>query len=440
MAFRFVHAADVHLNSPLRSLALRNAELAELIGDASRQVLMNIVDLCLNEKVDALLLAGDLYDGDQTSMKTARFLAAQVRRLDEAGIRVFIIRGNHDAISRITRELTLPESVTIFGGRADAVSLERERGALPVVVHGLSFSQPHAPESLLPKYRAPVSDAVNIGLMHTSLEGAVGHDPYAPCGLADLAASGFDYWALGHIHKRAEHQGKPGSIACVVMAGIPQGRDINEGGTKSVTLVTVNDDRSITLEECSVSIAEFVRVPVDMQDVVDWREAVLRMESALGEARRQAGSDHLVSRLALTGATPLSWRLRRDADMLRAEAEDRAAGIGRTWIDRIEIDCRPPVAAGSSSTAERSDSDSGYPLGELESLMRETVSSDPSFRQGIEDMAQELRAHLPPECRAALGDDEVTAGSVLDALAQEGMQEVLARLQGRAAEAAQEDA
>ncbi len=263
MAFKFVHAADVHLNSPLRSLALRNADLAELIGDASRQVLMNIVDLCLNEKVDALLLAGDLYDGDQTSMKTARFLAAQIRRLDEAGIRVFIIRGNHDAISRITRELTLPESVTTFGGRADAVSLERERGALPVVVHGLSFSQPHAPESLLPKYRAPVSDAVNIGLMHTSLEGAVGHDPYAPCSLADLAVSGFDYWALGHIHKRAEHQGKPGSTPCVIMAGIPQGRDINEGGTKSVTLVTINDDRSITLEERPVSVAEFVRVPVD---------------------------------------------------------------------------------------------------------------------------------------------------------------------------------
>ena len=108
MAYRFVHAADIHLNSPLRSLALRDAELAELIGNSTRRAFVTIVDLCLDEQVDALLLAGDLHDGDQTSMKTARFLAEQIRRLHEAGIRVFVIRGNHDALLCITKELELP--------------------------------------------------------------------------------------------------------------------------------------------------------------------------------------------------------------------------------------------------------------------------------------------------------------------------------------------
>lgn len=93
---------------------------------------MRIVDLCLEECVDALVLAGDLYDGDQTSMKTARFLAEQVRRLHQAGIRVFIIRGNHDALSRITKELTLPDSVKVFGGRAEAVAVDRDAGHFPV--------------------------------------------------------------------------------------------------------------------------------------------------------------------------------------------------------------------------------------------------------------------------------------------------------------------
>src|SRR6185312_632940 len=96
---------------------------------------------------------GDLYDGDQTSMKTARFLAAQVRRLHEAGIRVFIVRGNHDSLSKITHELVFPESVKVFGGRADAVAIDRKRGDAPIVIHGLSFTKPHAPESLLPKYK-----------------------------------------------------------------------------------------------------------------------------------------------------------------------------------------------------------------------------------------------------------------------------------------------
>ena len=120
MPFRFVHAADVHLDSPLRSLALRDPSLAELIGNATRRAFVGIVDLCLDEQVDALLLSGDLYDGEQTSMKTARFLADQLRRLHEAQIKVFVIRGNHDALSRITKELTLPDSVAIFGGRANA--------------------------------------------------------------------------------------------------------------------------------------------------------------------------------------------------------------------------------------------------------------------------------------------------------------------------------
>lgn len=141
-AYRFVHSADVHLDSPLRSLALRDPRLAEFVGNASRQVFSRIVDLCLDEQVNALLLAGDLYDGDQTSMKTARFLAEQLRRLDAAGIKAFIIRGNHDALSKITKELVLPENVHLFGGRADAVEIPRDRGERPIAIHGLSFARP----------------------------------------------------------------------------------------------------------------------------------------------------------------------------------------------------------------------------------------------------------------------------------------------------------
>ncbi|HEV7435289.1 MAG TPA: DNA repair exonuclease, partial [Pseudorhizobium sp.] len=112
MPFRFIHTADIHLDSPLRSLSLRNKDLASLIGDSTRQALIAIVDLCLEEQVDALIIAGDLYDGEQTSMKTARFLATQLGRLHEADITVYKIRGNHDALSRITKELVLPPTVT----------------------------------------------------------------------------------------------------------------------------------------------------------------------------------------------------------------------------------------------------------------------------------------------------------------------------------------
>ena len=296
MPFRFVHTADLHLDSPLRSLAMRNGDLAELIGDATRQTLTAIIDLCIDEQVDALIIAGDLYDGDQTSMKTARFLASQMQRLHEAGVATFIIRGNHDAMSRITQELILPQTVTVFGGRSHAVELTH--GDLALSIHGLSFAKPHAPESLLAKYHRPTPDTVNIGLMHTSLAGAPGHDLYAPCKASDLHGWGFDYWALGHVHVRAQHAGD----RMVIMPGMPQGRDVNEAGEKTVTLVTVDDDRSLSVEERATSVAQFERVLVDLSSVATWREAAELIEQGMGVARDRTRSSNLVGRLRLTGA------------------------------------------------------------------------------------------------------------------------------------------
>ena len=275
---------------------MRDPALADLIGNATRKAFIGIVDLCLDEQVDALLPSGDLYDGEQSSMKTARFLADQIRKLHEATIKVFVIRGNHDALSRITKELTFPDSVTIFGGRAAVVPVQRERGDIPVAIHGISFAQPHAPESLLTRFRPPVEGAVNVGLLHTSLDGSPGHDPYAPRGLAELQATGFRYWALGHIHQRSTADG----AATVVMPGMPQGRDINEAGAKSVTLATVMDDGSILLQERLTSVAQFERVTVELGGIEDWRDMVRALGRALGQVRDGVASEHLVARLHLT--------------------------------------------------------------------------------------------------------------------------------------------
>lgn len=415
MTYRFVHAADVHLDSPLRSLALRDADLADLIGNATRRAFVRVVDLCLDEQVDALLLAGDLYDGDQTSMKTARFLAEQLRRLHEAGIRAFVIRGNHDALSRITKELTLPESVKLFGGRAEAIAIERSSGQFAIAIHGLSFAQPHAPESLVGKYRPPVEGAVNIGLMHTSLAGSPGHDLYAPCNLADLQGTGFRYWALGHVHKRSIVEGG----CAIVMPGMPQGRDINEAGAKSVTLVTIGDDRSIRIEERITSIAQFERIVVDATGIDDWRDLVTAQAQALEEVRGGVVSEQLVARLRVTGATPLAWRIRRDLDLLKTEADDRASVIGACWIEKLEVDCRAPGAAVGASAD---------PLTELRRLIDEEVVGSDAYQAEVAAIAEELRTQLPQECRGLLGSDEEAFKATIAALAKDGSEDVLARL------------
>jgi DNA repair exonuclease SbcCD nuclease subunit len=236
--------------------------------------------------------------------------------------------------------------------------------------------------------------------------------------MADLLASGFRYWALGHIHKRSASE----DVATVVMPGMPQGRDINESGPKSVTLATIKDNGSILLEERLTSIAQFERVTVDLADIEDWRQMVHRIGLTLGAARDNTDSEHLVARLHLTGATSLAWRIRQDPDLPRTEAENEAAGIKNTWIDKVEMSCHAPLRNPALTAFG-----DVTPLEELRRLMGQ-VTQDDVYRAEIVKMAEELRGQLPPDCRAILGSDENSFSSFVMRAADEGVDDILAQL------------
>lgn len=420
MAFRFLHTADVHLDSPLKSLALRDPEIADLIGNATRQAFVGMVDLCLDEHLDAMMIAGDLYDGAFRSMKTALFFGLQMQRLAEADIKVFVIRGNHDAESKITRHLSVPDNVHVFDGRGNAVPIDGH----DVVVHGVSFAEPHAPDSLLGKFKAPVPGAVNIGVLHTSLAGSEGHDTYAPCSLADLTGHGFDYWGLGHIHKRQIHADGP---VHVVMPGMPQGRDIGEAGPKSATLVTIADDGKITVEERRTSIAEFAHIDVDLTALDEWAQIVGRIDGALANLRDQTPSDHLVARVRLCGESPLAMRLRRDSDMVLEETKLVAARLKRTFIDKLSLDI---VAPNLSAPVSDNGPD---PLTELQSLIKTEVSQSAAFQLQISDLISELQSALPPEVRDEFGASEAELAQTAAKLIEEGGNAVISQLSSPAA-------
>ncbi|MEM9670698.1 MAG: DNA repair exonuclease [Pseudomonadota bacterium] len=412
MAFRFVHTADIHLDSPLKSLALRDVEIAEIVGNATRQALERTIDLCLEEEVDALLIAGDLFDGGQRSVKTAIFLSTQMRRLTKEGIRVFIIRGNHDAESSIARHLSLPDGVHVFTGHGGVVEIDDR----DVAIHGVSFARSDLPESLLPKYRQPLPDCTNIGLLHTSLAGAERHDVYAPCSLADLTAHGFDYWALGHVHKRQIHAVTP---CTVVMPGIPQGRDVGESGPKSVTLVTIADDGSISLDERMIGVAQFERLTLDLTGKDEWSDVLRAIEQALEEGRSGAVSDHLIARIDVIGQTHLAARLRRDADVLLEGARQAAVAVGRTSVEKLSVDVRPPVA-----TVPMTGHD---PLTELRTLMTSDVLTSDVHRAAARAAIEELQRQLPPELRSVFGDSDTELDRTIARLIRQGGEDVLAR-------------
>ncbi|SIP96483.1 DNA repair exonuclease SbcCD nuclease subunit [Rhizobium sp. RU20A] len=413
MPFRFVHTADLHLDSPLKSLALRNPDLADLVRGATREALTRIVDLCVAERVDALVVAGDLYDGAQTSMSTALFLVSELRRLTEAGIAVFLIRGNHDAISKVTRELTLPDGVHLLAGRKRSHVAGRLADGREVVIHGVSFAEAEAPQSLLPSFAPPQADAVNIGLLHTSLAGSPGHDAYAPCAVADLVAHGFDYWALGHIHKRTVWHETPH----IVMPGMPQGRDINEAGERSVTLVTIDEKQGLSIEERATAGAIFERLAVDVGGADEWRDLLGRVDAALRSLRDSRRAAHLILRVTLTGPTPLAWRLRRDRDLLLAEIESIAQSRGANWIESVDIDCTDAQAA-----------DGTDPVAELAAILdRDVLGTHAAEAEALAAIEDLMRA-LPHEVRAALADSEEAVKALAATSLAEGGADVLAHL------------
>nr|WP_291920186.1 DNA repair exonuclease [Maricaulis sp.] len=228
-SFRFFHAADIHLDSPLRGLAGQEGNAVARVRSATREAFDLLVGRAVEERVDFLVLAGDLYDGDWRDYKTGLFFAKQMGRLKKEGIPVYLLHGNHDAESQITRRLELPDNVHVFGARMpETFALEE----LKVALHGQSFRQRDITENLVPDYPAPISGNFNIGVLHTGLGGMGGHENYAPCAMEDLVNKGYNYWALGHVHKASVLHVKPH----VVFPGNLQGRHARETGAKGASL------------------------------------------------------------------------------------------------------------------------------------------------------------------------------------------------------------
>ncbi|PWJ17620.1 metallophosphoesterase family protein [Jannaschia seohaensis] len=403
---RILHTADVHLDSPLRSLALRDPELRDRVRTSSRTALTRIVDTALAEEVAALLIAGDLFDGAERSARTAAFLTLQLERLRERGIRVFYIKGNHDAENPLTGELSFPDNVHVFDGRGGKVQL-----AEGVWIHGVSFSNRHAPESLLPRFPAPVEGAVNIALLHTSLTGAEGHDPYAPCTVGDLTAAGFDYWALGHVHRRQVHSKAP----WIVMPGTPQGRDIGEPGPKSATLLTI--DKAIEIEEVPTSAVEFLHLQMDATDT-DNDDALRDMlRRTLRDTARNLVSESAVIRLQLTGRTRRRWQVLRDQDVWKEAAAQYARETGTLWLEKVVFDLSDTAEPGHSATDE------------LAGIMK-TIREEPGFSETCRAEIEGILQELAPQRRAELLPDEAAMDQLARRLAEAGADRILARMKG----------
>ncbi|MBF0549344.1 MAG: DNA repair exonuclease [Deltaproteobacteria bacterium] len=401
--FKFLHAADIHLDSPMRGLEKYEGAPLEAMRNATQRALRNMVDLAISEEVKFILISGDLYDGDWRDYRTGLFFAKEMSRLREAAINVFIVFGNHDAASQITKRLdNMPKNVIHFPTKSPDSFFLKEAG---VVIHGRGFPTRAVTEDLSAAYPDAVPGLYNIGMLHSCATGREGHEPYAPCSIDKLLSKHYHYWALGHVHKREILHQDP----WIVFPGNIQGRHIRETGPKGCTLVTVEGSQTISVEERSLDALRWEISEINCSGLTNPDE-VLELIAADVQNKSEAGEDiPLVVRVVLSGASrvhqELSINPEKWTNEIRARLTDETGG--RVGIERIRINTR------QTKESDRP-SESKGPLWSLLTSLRNLekyqvagqglTDDERELREMVADDLTRLKARLPLELRAEGGE------------------------------------
>ena len=386
---KFVHAADLHLDSPLLALSRQEPRQVERMRRATREAFERMIDLCIDQEVALLLLAGDLYDHDCPNMQIAVFLRSQLKRLEQKGIRVVIIKGNHDAGNKITSALALPANTRILSEQKPE-TITFDDLPVRVAVHGRSFRPGPIAENLAASYPPALRGHYNIGLLHTSLAGTTDHDAYAPCTLEELTTHGYDYWALGHIHKRAVLSRDP----LVIFPGNLQGRHAKESGPKGCFLVEADDaGRTVAAEFVPLDVVRWHRAEVDLKGRNIEGELVEGIRGALAQAYRDGDGRPGAVRIVLTGRTSLYRHIERTPHRLRQTTLELAAELAGDdiWIEKIVNSTTAP--------GERLDAMSSDDTHDLVGIMQEIAGITELIGPLLAKELEPLRSKLPGELK-----------------------------------------
>lgn len=380
--FKFIHAADIHLDSPLKGLERYEGAPVEEMRRSTRRALENLTELAIAERVAFVLIAGDLYDGDWNDHGTGLYLNSQMARLHDAGIDVVLIQGNHDAQSHMTKHLTLPENVKrLWTDRPQSLPIE----SCGVMVHGQGFAKRAVTDNIAAAYPSRESSCFNIGLLHTCATGLDGHDRYAPCSIDDLRSKDYQYWALGHIHRRQTLHADPP----IVFAGNIQGRSVREIGPKGCMLVTVSDSGRVETDFRPLDVVRWAHARIDASGAVDRDDVLERIGERCASLFEQAEGRLLAARIEVEGPCPAHRELADGQGDLLAEVRNRTrdAGQGRIWVEKLRINTNEPHAL------DLDDGPIGLFLSRLDALKRDEAAL---LKLAAEEL-KDLKGKLPHE-------------------------------------------
>ncbi|SAK57100.1 metallophosphoesterase [Caballeronia glebae] len=413
---RFIHAADIHLDSPLHGLSAYADAPADMLRSATREAFSKLVSVAVDEQVDFMVIAGDLYDGTWRDHNTGIFFCREMGRLRRAGIPVYVLFGNHDAESEMTSQLQLPDNVHTFATRKPQTFRIDD---LKVALHGHSFKEKAVTTNLVTAYPPPVAGYFNIGVLHTALEGGSMHASYAPCSVAELHAKEYHYWALGHVHDYAIWQ----DASTIVFPGNLQGRNIRETGRRGAVIVTVSDTEEVSVERLFIDVLRWEAVTVDASQASTLDEVALAAGRALEALVESSASPvpHAV-RVTISGATKAHGELFGREAQLRAEVLAQIAAIShdRLWLEKVKIATEP--LAHSEPATGRTDA-----LADLHGLLIE-AESDPEFLSMLKERLIALASQAPSELQKCVPELEHVRNGELAKLVAEVRSGLIAQL------------
>lgn len=366
MPVTVVHAADLHIDSPLRGLARYDGAPVDAVSSATRAAFERLIDLCLERAAALLVLSGDLFDGTWRDFNTGLFFVAQLARLREVGCQVVMLRGNHDAESVIEKNLPLPAHVhELLTKKPEIVRFE----TLGISVTGQGFATRSVATDLAAGYPQADPHEFSIAMLHTSLDGREGHDAYAPSKLSTLLDKGYAYWALGHVHAREDVH------ATVAFPGNLQGRHARETGPKGAIVLEIDAGRLLHREFVALDVVRWEHLQIDVSDAETQADAldlaVARIEDSHEHAERT-----LAARVTLVGRPDVA--LQREPERLLAEL--RARMLGRpVYVEKLRVETRSrateahPLAAYLSAAANELTPEVARVLAELPSDIADEV-------------------------------------------------------------------
>ncbi|GER68315.1 metallophosphoesterase [Weizmannia acidilactici] len=387
MSFSFIHTADIHLDSPLVGLEQYEGAPVEKIRGATREAFKNLVDTAIKRHVDFIVIAGDLYDGDWKDYNTGLFFTSQMVRLQKEGIRVFLIRGNHDAANIMTKVLKLPDNVYEFPIKAPGTVTLDELG---VAIHGQGFASRAVGENLVKLYPPKKEGYFNIGILHTSATGREGHENYAPCTIEDMKEKQYDYWALGHIHLRELlHPYDP----VILFPGNIQGRHIRETGEKGCTYVEVKDGAIEKMEQIPLDVLRWELCAIDAGGMETVDELLDAAREALERKYEEADGRYLAVRFKFFGATKIHRELiaKKDLVLNQLRSVSLEAGFGEIWVEKVKIETAGLNDSGAFISEQS-------PVGMILKFMRE-AAEDEEMLQSLLDEFRDIRQAIPHELK-----------------------------------------